>query len=212
MRLSLIYPTKPYIKNLKNPWGFYDPANYSQFGFTRHNGEDFALGNPPELRSPFDSEVIRTGNQPKGGGLFAGLLSQQEYDFDDGIKCRVLIDFLHCKEIKVKEGDKLKIGDLIAIADNTGFSTGPHTHGQYRRVNWDGKTITTIDKNDANNSFDPTPYWSGLYYDQYVAQQVISAATAIASEIPKIPQAQQKTIIDLLSDLLKKVIVFLSGK
>lgn len=160
-KLELWYPTKPYIKT--QAWGVHRPDVYSQFGFTDHNGEDFALGSPPELRSPFDCEVVRIGNQPKGGGIFVGIISQQEYDFDDGIKCRVLIDFLHCKEIKVNVGDKLKVGDLLAIANNTGFSTGPHTHGQYRRVNWDGIKITTIDTNNANNSFDPNPYWNGFF-------------------------------------------------
>lgn len=161
MKFQIHYPTKPY--RITQRWGIYRPEIYSQFGFTRHNGEDFALGYEAKLYSIFDGVVVKKGYQPSGGGIFVGIISKHEYEFDDGIKCRVLADYLHCKEILVNEGQNVETGELIAIADNTGFSTGNHTHLQLRRVNWDGKVITIIDKNDANNSFDPSPYWSGLY-------------------------------------------------
>lgn len=111
---------------------------------------------------PFKGEIVKIGNQPAGGGIFAGAISE-EYDFPDG-KYRVLFDCLHMESITAKVGDKLEIGEEIGVQDNTGAATtGPHTHGQWRRVTWDGKVINTVDKNDANNSFDPTPYWTGKY-------------------------------------------------
>jgi len=158
-KLELFFPAKPY--RITQVWGLYRPEIYSQFGFTRHNGEDIALGKDKKLYAPLDCEVVKIGNQPNGGGIFVGLMSN-EYDFDDG-KYRVVIDFLHCERILVNVGDKLKCGDLVAIADNTGFSTGPHTHCQYRRATWNGITINYIDKNDANNSFDPYVFFNGLY-------------------------------------------------
>lgn len=159
MRLQLHFPAKPY--KLNQPWGVYNPEVYSRFGFTSHNGVDIALGYDKTVRAPFEGTVIRIGNQPNGGGIFVGLLSE-EYEFAD-TNARVLADFLHMQSLSVTEGQKVKVGDVLGIADNTGFSTGPHTHIQFRRVNWDGTTATTIDKNDANNSFDPTPFWNGMY-------------------------------------------------
>ncbi len=48
------------------------------------------------------------------------------------------------------------------MGDNTGFSTGPHCHTQWRRINWNGGTnYTTVDINEANNSFDPTQFYTG---------------------------------------------------
>ena len=174
MSVAFAYPIKPL--HINQPWGVYDPKDYSQFGFTRHNGIDMALAPDKKIYAPIDATVVRRGYQPEGGGNFVGIITEP-IDFPafsnttpDGLVVnfpagtyRVLIDFLHCESILVNEGDKLKEGDLLAIGDNTGFSTGPHCHTQWRRVNWDGKVINTVDTNDANNSFDPTQFFNGFY-------------------------------------------------
>ncbi|TQF41158.1 hypothetical protein UNPF46_08540 [Bradyrhizobium sp. UNPF46] len=168
------WPIKPLRAN--QLWGVLNPTVYSQFGFTRHNGIDMALAPDKTISAPVDATVVRKGFQPNGGGIFVGLISEP-IDFPaftnttpDGAVVsfapgtyRILVDFLHCESITVNEGDKVKAGDLIAIGDNTGFSTGPHCHTQWRRVTWDGKVINTFDKNDANNSFDPTQFFIGIY-------------------------------------------------
>jgi len=167
MKPSFYYPAKPYTISQK--WGLYRPEVYSRFGFSCHNGEDFALGKDKTIRPPFEGEVIKIGNQFNGGGVFLGFISKEEFEFEDGIKCRVLFDALHLEKVLVQEGQKCVPGDILAIADNTGFSTGPHTHGQWRRVNWDGIRIIDADKNNANNSFDPTKFWNGMYSQDYAS-------------------------------------------
>lgn len=163
-KLSLYYPAEPY--QLNQAWGIYNPA-YQQFGFSRHNGIDIALGADKKLYAPCDGTIVRHGNQPNGGGIFLGMMTG-EYDWDDG-KYRVLLDFLHCETLIALEGATVKAGDLLAVADNTGFSTGPHTHIQPRRVkNWNNQSGPTlsfelVDQNDANGSFDPRPYFNGYY-------------------------------------------------
>lgn len=164
-KFELWYPAKPYIVN--QAWGIKNPI-YAQFGFGSHNGVDFRVDADGILNAPCAGTIVRTGNQPSGGGIFLGIMSE-EAEFKDGVVCRALIDLLHCKELLVKEGDYVKAGAPIAVADNTGFSTGPHTHMQLRRVKkWNGKTgdkltWTKVDTNDANHSFDPAPYWNGFY-------------------------------------------------
>lgn len=164
MRLRLYYPSKPF--SITQAWGIFNPA-YTQFGFTRHNGIDFLLGTDKKLYAPCDGTVVKKGNNPAGSGIFLGLVSDV-HEFEDG-HFRVLIDFLHCEQILVSEGQKVKIGDILAIADNTGFSTGPHTHMQPRRIAyWNGEVGNSLalafaDKNDANGSFDPMPFFTGIH-------------------------------------------------
>ncbi|MEG1583869.1 MAG: M23 family metallopeptidase [Anaerovorax sp.] len=43
-----------------------------------------------------------------------------------------LTNYFHCKELRVKEGQFVKRGDIIAIVGTTGKSTGPHLHFELR--------------------------------------------------------------------------------
>lgn len=161
MELIAHYEAKPY--RITQKWGVYRPEIYSQFGFTEHNGTDFALGNNAELRSPIPLTVYKQGYQPNGGGIYVTLISQNEYTFPDGKTCKVMLDYLHLREVKCTPGQKLDVGELFAYADNTGFSTGPHTHRQARRIVVTPTTFFEIDVNDANNSFDFDKHFSGKY-------------------------------------------------
>lgn len=161
---KLYWPAKPFVLN--QGWGILNPI-YNQFGFSRHNGIDIALGADSKLYAPCNGQVVRVGYQANGGGNYFGMMTDV-YDWQDG-QYRVLLDFLHCESISVPEGQILKTGDLMAVADNTGLTTGPHTHIQPRRVKFwnqqygDALIWTNEDMNDANNSFDPMPYF-GQYY------------------------------------------------
>lgn len=170
-KLSLYYEAKPWKLNQK--WGVHDPKTYAQFGFEDHNGIDINPGGGKEIRAPFPYEAFRTLWQPSGGGLVLSILSLEEYEAPDGKPAFVLIDYLHLERyVKVPGGNTYKgdMGDLLAIADNTGFSTGPHTHAQYRWVRKVPKAqngLLDVEKNTANNSFNPEPYRNGLYAADY---------------------------------------------
>jgi murein DD-endopeptidase MepM/ murein hydrolase activator NlpD len=194
------WPIKPYIVN--QPWGNFD-AVYQQFGFSWHNGVDLRLSPDRKGFAPFDYTVVRVATkengkwQPNGGGIFIGLMSQPMafpaftnttpngtvVNFAAGTY-NVLLDMLHLDHPLVREGQTGKTGDLVVICDNTGFSTGPHCHTQWRRVLWDGTTITPVDKNDANNSFDPTPFFDGSYAQDVprsivIYTQLVAALTSL---------------------------------
>jgi len=46
--------------------------------------------------------------------------------------------YMHLSEFKVKEGDKVAAGQLIALRGGTGRSTGPHLHFAVR---WRGEYL-----------------------------------------------------------------------
>jgi murein DD-endopeptidase MepM/ murein hydrolase activator NlpD len=198
-QFSPLYPIFPWKVN--QPWGTLNPAVYSQFGFTRHNGLDIAIGTDGIVRAPFNGHVFQNGFQPNGGGIYCGFLSDDEFDFNsflchtpDGAiipfpagQYRVLLDFLHLKSISAVEGQAYKTGDVLAVQDNTGFSTGPHTHIQPRRVTYDGKILNDADTNDAHGSFDPTQFFPGAYAIQQqtitYAQKALALLTQLLNRI-----------------------------
>lgn len=188
MNLTLGFPAKPYKVNQK--WGVPNPV-YAQFGFTQHNGVDVAPGDYKMVYSELPSgTVYKIGWQPTGGGLYLSILSDEAYDFPDGKKCHVLIDYLHLESIKAQVGTSVKVGDHIATADNTGFSTGPHTHIQYRRVDKVTGGLNDVDQNEAHNSFDPEPYrvTPGFHY---VFNINLKFGALASPEVTKLQQALQ---------------------
>lgn len=163
-KLVLWKEAQPFVLNQK--WGVYDPKTYKQFGFTNHNGIDIAHGYNSRLRAPFPFQVYRTLWQPKGGGLVLSILSQYEYDGPDGKPAHVIVDYMHlAKYVKTQgQGDT---GELLAIAGDTGFSTGPHTHIGYRWVRQKGTKWMDVEKNNANNTFDPLPFYTAGFAVDY---------------------------------------------
>lgn len=183
MKPQFQHPIEPFI--LTQGWGTYDPTDYSQFGFTRHNGLDMVLPPSKHIVSPCNGTVVRVATpqnglwQPNGGGIFVGIVSEpMEFSSftnttPDGLIVNfsagtysTLIDLLHLESIMVSEGDFVKAGQMVAYGDNTGFTTGPHCHSQWRRINWSGGTnYTTIDVNDANDSYDPTQFFTSSIFN-----------------------------------------------
>lgn len=216
-RLSLYYECQPFKINQK--WGIKDLL-YEQFGFSRHNGLDIAHGYNSRLRAPFPFQVYRTLWQPNGGGKVLSIVSLEKYDFPDGKKYHVLMDYMHLDKYVKTQGQGMT-GDLIAIAGNTGLSTGPHTHIQARRVKKSGSSWVDLDKNDANGSFDQLPYYNGLYAVNYKApvapilvptspveglEHITAAVAQAAVELGDIelqPEPQKSTILALWKQVLE---------
>lgn len=97
-----------------------------------HKGMDFKTPVGTEVTSPRPGTVTRTNwNWGANGNCI-------EIRFDDG----VLAKFLHLSENRVAQGQRVSVGQVIALSGNTGHTTAPHLHYQLDR---DGKIIDPLD-------------------------------------------------------------------
>ncbi|MHB0777655.1 peptidoglycan DD-metalloendopeptidase family protein [Halomonas sp. WWR20] len=83
-----------------------------------HRGTDFAMRNGTPVLAPADGRVVKTDFQAGGAGNY--LVIQH----DNGYKTR----YMHLSKSLVKPGQRVSMGDRIALSGNTGGSTGPHLH------------------------------------------------------------------------------------
>lgn len=158
MRLQLSYPTKPYI--VTQAWGVPNEA-YRQFGFWKHNGIDFTVDTDGKASAMCDGIVTETGYNDGAGNYVKYRTDAVEAE---GQECHVWFFYMHAKELLVKIGDKVTRGQDIIIADNTGFSTGPHTHISARRYTVDERIMLDTDP-ATNYTFDFSKYYDGTYPD-----------------------------------------------
>jgi murein DD-endopeptidase MepM/ murein hydrolase activator NlpD len=182
MRLEFWCPAKPL--NITQAWGIYNPA-YLQFGFSRHNGTDIKVGSDKKLYWPVKNCRVYDTEWGDATGWRIKANSLDLYDFPDGKRAYVNIIMMHMDhKSPVPIGTILAVGDYVGVPDNTGFSTGPHTHVMGRRVDANGNLI---DKNDADNSFDLFEYWNKFYAVDSktvigLLQQVIAVLKAYLSK------------------------------
>lgn len=105
--------------------GYYDNARpiYNKLKMLSHGGYDFAtISNTPiPWLCDLDGIVYETKPLPNSGLCLTIIVEENGQHYRFG--------FAHLKKVCVKTGDIVKLGDLIAISDNTGAgSTGPHLH------------------------------------------------------------------------------------
>ncbi len=93
-----------------------------------HLGMDFSCPTGSEVRATADGKVIKISSNPKGYGNLVVIAHGDDYQ----------TKYAQLSEFKVKEGDVVKKGDLIALSGNSGMSTAPHLHYEVLK---DGKHV-----------------------------------------------------------------------
>lgn len=119
---------------------------YKQFGMTCHGGLDFLAynGEPIYFDCDVDGFVLNT-EIDSSGGLGVNIITESE----EGIfKHR----YWHLKDFFVKAGDKVKMGECIGWADNTGKTTGSHLHRDTKEMFKD-ELGTLYVKNQDNGTY-----------------------------------------------------------
>lgn len=146
MILKLLRPVPP-IFRVSSPFGFRVIDGKTEF----HNGVDFAVPIGTEVFACEDGAAFRCGWQDeeekdKGYGLRVWQEIQRE---EDGKRVRYYIWYGHLSNILIKEGDRIKKGQLIGLSGNTGRvkssngGNGAHLHISVRQL--DQKEFSDIE-------------------------------------------------------------------
>jgi len=98
---------------------------YKNLGMKGHNGTDWAIPNGTCLYAVHDATV--TTADPTSGGYGSRVILQWE---QDGKTAEYI--YGHLDRPLVHIGQKVGAGELIALSDNSGRSTGPHLHSGLR--------------------------------------------------------------------------------
>ncbi len=119
-----LFKVIPAIKPVEAPYG--DRFGYRFHPILKirrmHNGLDFRANTGESVYAPGDGKVTFVGR--KGGYGKVVII-------DHGFGYKTL--YAHLSKAKVKRGQKVKRGELIALTGNTGsLSTGPHLHYEVR--------------------------------------------------------------------------------
>lgn len=89
-----------------------------------HTGMDLGAANGAKIYAMQKGRVVRAAYD-SGYGNFVIL------EHPNGIRTL----YAHCSKLKVKVGDSVDKGDVIALVGSTGNSTGPHLHIEFRKDN-----------------------------------------------------------------------------
>lgn len=117
------------LKRLSSFYGYRIDPIYKIKKF--HAGVDFSAPQGTPIYASGAGTVVKTRRSRRGYG--------NTVTIDHGYGYRTF--YAHNKDIKVKKGDKVVRGQIIATVGNTGKSTAPHLHYEVRKNN---RTINPI--------------------------------------------------------------------
>jgi len=112
------------------------------FGY--HSGVDYAVPSGREVYAPVAGTVTYASYHNVRGnmvGIFDGQFTHR---------------LMHNSQFRVKVGDKVTEGQLVALSGTTGLSTGPHVH-------WDIINRNTMDATAFGDFIDPFEWLNGKY-------------------------------------------------
>ncbi len=145
MNPKLFYPIKPIFVNqafAKNANSF-----YVESGMKGHNGIDLRAVHGQPIYATHDGVALPQIDDHGGNGIVL---------VADGGEYWTVYWHLIDDDAVVHSGQRVKAGDLLAYADNTGRSTGDHLHF--------GLEFKDADQNNGYKGYtDPQPYFNGLY-------------------------------------------------
>ena len=189
MKLQLYYPVLPWTTF--QGFGECHPSvcdiYKNQLGLLGHNGIDARAVHGQVVRAAHDGEVTFAGEDGSAGlGVVIRTTEKLEYGNETAYYKTI---YWHLKKgsIKVTPGQRVKVGDVIAEADNTGLSTGDHLHFGLKPV-YQGEKPWEWWNSEQNNGYkgaiDPAPFLIGKYAeDAYILPKASDEIAVFAAKM-----------------------------
>ena len=95
---------------------------FGRRGWRSHTGVDIRAGKGTEIASSADGVVVFAGWK----GDYGKLIEVKHEAID------MTTIYAHCHTIDVREGSRVKAGEIIGTVGRTGNATGPHLHFEVR--------------------------------------------------------------------------------
>lgn len=133
-------------------------AFYKADGNKGHSGVDWAMPIGVPILSACDGQVIFISTDIHRG-IGVTVLSDEIFKWN-GKDCKLSTLYWHLKDksVRVKVGDKVKVGQKLGLSGNTGRTTGPHLHFSVAPLSPDGLRKELAPNNGFNACIDPLPY------------------------------------------------------
>lgn len=134
---------------------------YTSAGLKGHNGIDLTAGDKQPVHAAIDGTVYKIVSE-KDRGIGVEIVSERSFALDSVARPhRVKTRYWHLHSYAVKRGQKVKKGDSIGLADNSGLSAGTHLHFELKPVrrSLTGRFRNVLQKNGYFGAIDPGPYF-----------------------------------------------------
>jgi len=167
-----------------------------------HNGVDIAAieGEAVVHCATFGGTMYT--EKDRMGGLGVDVVSEEKIRLKDGTESYIKVRYWHLKVPIGWDGKKVRYGQMIGLAGNTGASSGPHLHMGIKKCDKDGNSLEK--GNGYYGAFDPEPYYGHNIY---------AADSAEYFGIPPEPLTEEeKNEIRIQISVITRVILHLREK
>lgn len=136
---------------------------YKKAGLFGHNGLDMPAKDWEPVFASLEGVVVELQTE-RERGLGIGIVSGQRYEWNDAFssasgESQIKHRYWHLAGMNVKTGQKVKVGDVIGWADNTGYSTGTHLHFEIKPVEGG---VNVLQDNRMYGCIDPLVYLKNI--------------------------------------------------
>lgn len=182
------------VRNFSMPHAGYitSPYGYRKRFRRMHKGVDLHVNVGDTVRAAFDGRVRITKYEARGYGYYVVLRHYNDLETVYG----------HLSKFLVENDQYVKAGDPIALAGNTGRSTGPHLHFETRYMGYainpagifdfaNQTTHTdsyTFDKNTYQQARNFSPEANAAYASEYIKANPRRAASAKSGNASSSPE------------------------